>query len=1205
MLYFSILFFLMTPDRAWEAMAKENQMLASRLQYEVTLKENPQNDLANIGWFLTFTGQGPTVELLEAMKTVLGRVPEGAPAAEFVLVWMQAVREYIPDFEESIAEYLLSPVDHRIDNGSYLILKNQHLRQLAKLRGDESLYERAISEAQTLNKWLFAPRVGQYAIPDFHKKWPNLDWQSATEVHSLTGTVVPPPQVNGPGILYAVTQFQTAKKQQMRLRFFSYQNAVLFLNGKTLYTHKLREDMGPAIVSFSFQAPSGTNELTVKTTQTSKRNGHFQIQLDSESELTVLEPTAPKYRLSDEHIPIEFETTGLEHFLMDLEGTELATSGLCRFLKSLTYLRKKDYEPALNLLEELFEEYPNSQIIGGQLVHLYLDGLPFLPEDRQIGKAYAALERLYQSGQMFPENKLLLASILIQARQTKDAVFLLRELIEENPGYCGALELLLALSEQEKLLDIKTEITQKLQLLGEDHPWAQKTLLKQAKREGDMEEIKRLLANLKELYPWGPYESEYFERNNQYLKAIESLQKHMKYSPESTYYPYTISKYHRMRSSYQEQYQWLEKTLAKDPTHHWSLKDIVNIDLYHGKKEQAMKRLDNYLALVPHDATFRQMRSHLQGETYFEPYRVDTSEVIAEAAGKARSIGADSELLLDQMMVRIFPDGSQMRYIHLVTRVLTKKGVDRESEVQLPPYAEILELRTIKQDGSIYYPEDIQNKNTISLSSLSVGDFIDEEHIEYVPPAFYDQDGLDGNMSFIFQGVDRIYHHSECVLIYPEGLDLQFLEKNFPGEVEKTTRNGLVYARWLTKDMPPLIPEPAMPNPGQIMPKISFTYQTDWHEIRDFFMHITATKMKPSQALKAKAREWVEMYPDPRERAQFMYREICDAIEPENQFYRNINLTWDLKAGNATLLLTALYNLADLPANLVFSRTRAFENTILDAPYPDLFFRAFIQLHLPDETLLLDANRKYLKFGHISPDFFGAKALILDPKREPVDFIPVQGPQYEPVSASYRLVIQQDGSLFGWGEESFDGFLASKLYTRYQEMSQPERIKQVEAGVNERFPESRIKNVILDEEPKPGSFTISYDFDVENWTEIDSHTLEIPYPLPKSPLKEHYSSLATRNYPVEIKSPILNQAHLILHAPEGFKWDFDNRSFQLETEFGSYQLEISTNTDKELEIKRVYQLPYQQIGLEKYPDFQTFCQDILDAEQLTFKAVKN
>jgi len=1193
-------------EEAWDLLARDHQSAQARLHYSDILKEDPADQLAWIGWFLTFSGQGPTVELHNACQKVLKETPPGSPATEFVLIWMQAHRNYFAGFEESISNSLLQPLPADQTVGTFAILKANYLMRLAKTRGDEQLYSRAQNEGRTINRWLFSKRFGQYPIPDFYKEELKPEWSETSLVNSQNGTVVPPPSNRGPGILFATSRIENPSDQTVHLRLFSYQNIAIYLDGKLLLEHLRRENMGSVIQQVALQLPKGVHELVIRSTQTQKTNGHFQIQMAAQQSLKFLKPEIPKREIGSGAWKTQPIATGLQAYLQ-APTTRLPHRGLAQFVEALLHLKQRDLEPAVALMENLMQLYPDSQLLGGQLIKLYLDGVSFLPQERQIGRAYKLLEHLAEVPEnLYPENQLLLATLLIKAKQTKEALFFLEDLIRKQPTYCEALEVLLSLANREDLPDIKVHTLDLIAAMGHDHRWAQEQLLNQARRDNNLESELEHLQNLSELEPWGQFRADYYEKTREFHQAIETLKDQRQFFPDHSYYPFAISTMYRQLGDTETQYKWLEETLNMEPTHELALVAITNLDLYEGRRERALERMTTYLDLVPHDSTIRQMFSHLQGRTYFEPYRVNTAEVIREASKKPKSEGADSELLLDQMMVRLFPDGSQMRYTHLVTRVLTKKGVDNESEIQLPGNCEVLELRTIKQDGSVFYPEDLENKSTLSLSSVSVGDFIDEEHIEYLPPSYYDRDGLDGAMSFVFQGVDRIYHHSEIVLIYPANLIKEpvFVQRGFPEGPERVEKDGLIYLRLLKSDVPPLVPEPAMPNPAKIMPRVSFHYQTEWEEIRDFFYNAIGSNMRLTQALIDQAKAWAKEFPEPIERASFIYHHVMNRIEPSGNFYQNVNLTWENQAGNATLLLAALYKAAGLDASVAFTRTLDYEKLILDAPYPELFFRALLQVKLKDRTIWLDANQKHLPFGYFSPDFDGAKVVILDLDQAPVTRLPVRVNPFEPVEALYRISILDNGNLDGWGEERFEGMLAARLTPYYSQLSEVERNKQVEAGVNDNFPNSRVIDVVLPETDQDGKFSLSYSFEATGFAKVTPTGIEVGYPLPKSPLRDHYAGLPVRTFPIEIERPIENRATLDLSLPKGYSWETEDRTTELVSDYGSYKLKILKLDATTLRLERVYQLPTQQIPPEAYPKFRAFCQDILDAEQTALEARK-
>lgn len=1199
--------FLLTPDLilgqvlddAWRELSEKNNVLAARALFEQAVFSEPSADLARIGWFLTFTGNGPDDALVDAALNILARDGDGAPA-EFVMRWMDPMREQLPRWVHAAAEMM--PLD-QVLNPELRVLYAKHLKLAAEWTGDSALHERALDLSAQIMTWRFSERFGAYPAPDFEKTWPadhRAYWDQRPTQTSRTGVVIPPEAVQGPGVIYAQSQFNNPADQDLIFRLFTYQDASVFVDGKCLIQVRNLEEFGRKVRVFSARIPKGSHDVVVKLTQTRGLNGQFSLQITGPQDPTFPDPARPVHDLQMSEPVAREIATGLTQTFADDD------SDLARLVLAFMDQVFKDDDRAVDTLEQLYTAYPMSQHVGGLLAQLYLETVSYLPPEIQLSRAFNILQQLYQDQHCIPENTFRLAQLMVRARQPEQAAQLVDVALEANPGYCDALAFKLDLAQENHMLDEKERILENLWEFGPNHRWAQKQILAVSKKDGDLTTTKEVLANLARNLPWEWHGADLDELNEDFPAAIEKLKKLWDLYPNMDFLPFAIARDYARLGDRVMQRQWLEKTMKLNPSNRNALLDLVNLDCYEGDSDVAYGRIQEYLNVNPADSEFRQMASHLLGATAFESFRVNTEEVISRAMSRPPSQGADSELLLDQLMVRLFEDGSQMRYTHLVTRVLTKDGVDQDSELNLPGDLEILELRTIKPDGTVRYPEDIELKSSISLSGLSVGDFIDEEHIEYLPPAYYDRDGLDANMTFIFQGVDRIYHHSELVLIYPQGLDPEpvILTRNFNGTQERMEENGRVHIRWLAKDVPPLRAEPAMPPTGAVLPTVTFYYNTQWEEVRDFFTHAARTRMKAGLALQRQIREWQSQDQPMADRVRSIYREVVDAVEGDGSFYQDVNLTWASGSGNASLLLATIYKEMGLSCDVVFTRPALFNAYVFDTPLPDLFSHVLLRLQLGDETVWLDANRDGLPFGYVPADLQGSVGLVLN-TQEPAALIPIPDGrlQDEEVSYTYALELNADGSATGEGVESFRGDLAARLKTYYAQLNRPEIIQRVEAGINEHFPGAEAHLATVVEDLPPGEFQLKSLFSHPGLVRHEDGRLDVPFLLPETPLLDRFGSMATRLLPVMISDPLVNQAEMTMKAPEGFLWEVEPTDLEFQTPFGAYALTVAAEGDQ-LTIHRSYQVPARILPVDQYPEFQAFCKRISEVEQRRFTAVK-
>lgn len=1181
----------------WDELT-QNRFSSARALFEhaMVLEEDP--NLARIGWFLTFTGQGPTPELVDAALSIVKQDP-GAVSAEFVLEWMKPLKEQFDSWVEDVSGVLMQ---QPAKNPEIMIQQAHLLRQWATYRGDRALYQEALDRSQFVTQWRYSELFGGYPIPDFRRTWPaeRVDyWADAPLQTSRSGVMVPPNDRPGRGVLFAFSEFDNPAAQSLVFRVFSYQNIAIYVDGDRLTTFDQLEELVPNIHRLSTSLPPGRHELLVKITQTRNLNGQFSLQVTANDPVTFLTPDRPEFAVGQRRLDATPCNVGLADLVDD------RADGLSAFITAFLATRDHDVERAVESLEALHDQHPDSQIIAGQLTDLYLNDVGFLPADLQFSRAFDILQALDLEHPHSLENSLRLARLAEAARATQQVLQILDRVIAGNPGYCDALEFKLQVASRQSLVEAREDVLRHLDDLGPTHRWAQRLKLKVAQADGNLEETKRILSVLSELQPWGWYGAELHEINGDFEAAAEALKVRREIFPDNDYFPYAISQAYAKMDDRTEQRNWLNATLQLNPTHRQALLDLVNLDCLAGDISSAEEKLQFYLTLEPVDADFRQILSHLQGATPFNAFRVNSEEVIEAAKARPAPEGADSELLLDQLMVRLFPDGSQMRYTHLITRVLTKEAVDRESELNLPDNLEILELRTIKPDGSVFYPENIARKSSISLSGIGVGDFIDEEHIEYLPPAYYDKDGLDASMSFIFRGIDRIYHHSELVLITPEGLDPEpeVLQRNFPNEVVRTEKDGFLTIRWLTREMQPLYPEPAMPNPNSVLPAATFTYNTTWTEVRDFFENAIRPRMAMSRKLRAHVASWADEADDQEALARLVYRRLTDEIEGNGEFYENINLVWESKTGNATLLLARCYEVLGIPCDLIFTRPAQFIASAFNTPFPEMFSYVLLRLNLDGKTVWLDANRKHLPFGYIPFIYRGSDGLTLAPEAStPMIEIPTFDDASERVETHYVMHFAPDGSVEGEGLERFHGSFAAQLEEGYATMNAVELKQTVEAGMNTNYPGASITEVTVTEDLPPGVFELVSLFTHPNLAQSGPDGLTVSQLLPENPLKHQYASLPSRQFPVQISQPHVNEAVLELHLPPDYAWDAPPNAVHLDTPFGTYELDMTVGPPNVLTLTRRYHLPAQRIKPDHYAAFQDFCSAMSAHESFTLSA---
>jgi len=258
-----------------------------------------------------------------------------------------------------------------------------------------------------------------------------------------------------------------------------------------------------------------------------------------------------------------------------------------------------------------------------------------------------------------------------------------------------------------------------------------------------------------------------------------------------------------------------------------------------GQRNQALALLDAAAERDPTDMEgLRNLRRDLTGRDDLEAFRIDGAEVLARYEEEGDPYpDAPQVLVLDYMVSRVYPDGSARHLVHQITRVQSEEAKDRLGQYQ--PRGRMLTLRTIKPDGRRLEPERIGGVNSIPLTELAVGDYVEEEYIMTSRPRL---NGGYLSSGWSFSSTVQPFHHSEMIAVIPDGVELDIETTGPVPEPTEERRGGERVVRWLMQQVPIWEPEPdTVPLPAT-WPTLQFGWRAGWepHFLaeRDYLMNV-------------------------------------------------------------------------------------------------------------------------------------------------------------------------------------------------------------------------------------------------------------------------------------------------------------------------------------------------------------------------------
>ena len=591
-------------------------------------------------------------------------------------------------------------------------------------------------------------------------------------------------------------------------------------------------------------------------------------------------------------------------------------------------------------------------------------------------------------------------------------------------------------------------------------------------------------------------------------------------------------------------------------------------------------------------------------DDFYLPYRRDGLALARATASRKFSGGPVVELLSDKA-VRLNTDGSVEEYVHKLTRVLNKEGIDRYGEVTAPPGAELLELRTVKADGSVVEPELHQHKASISMPALAPGDVIELEYVAHRPS----HNGLaeyPASFRAAFGSFRAPILVARFVVELPLGTEAVLRETDNT-RTRASQREGFTVRTWEANDLPQSLREPAMA--GSNLPTVAVLPPLrDWEEVRDHYreMALAATQVTPALAAIARGFRGNE---EERARQVVAYVQSAVATSAGDAFGSDEVPTADETLANGegsrTSAALALATAARLEARLVLARKPGASSELGFATYTRPLVEFVVRERGREHTLLVDAESDGLAFGTLPADVAAGQALEVPLRRprkaEPLIALSLPLDREENV-ATADLELDHDGNAAVRMEIRLGSHRGAQMRETLRGMGSAQRQQLFEQVAARIFPGATAvtgaaRNAADLEQPLILEFRCSVPrlLDLERLSEQE--TLDVGQLVPALGLKRMYASAATRRFPLLVEEPLFETTTFRLHLPEGVRVAQRARDTRLNSEFGSYEVGFRQPDARTLEVRRGFRIPAQVIAPAAYPAFARFAAQIEGAER--------
>lgn len=356
---------------------------------------------------------------------------------------------------------------------------------------------------------------------------------------------------------------------------------------------------------------------------------------------------------------------------------------------------------------------------------------------------------------------------------------------------------------------------------------------------------------------------------------------------------------------------------AEAPESRSAITRQVDLALAANQRGRALRLLDEAAERDPNRMEgLRNLRRDLTGRDDMEAFRIDGAEVLRRYEEEGDPYpDAPQVLVLDYMVTRIYPDGSARHLVHQITRVQSEEAKDRLG--QYHPGGRMLTLRTIKPDGRRLEPERIAGVDSIPLTDLAVGDYVEEEYIRTEGPRL--------NGGFLFPGWSfdspiQPFHHSEMIAVVPEGVELT-VETTGPAPAgTEERRGGERIVRWLMQNVPIVEPEPDTVPLPYTRPSLRFGWKADWEPHFEAEYDFLLDRSPGHPVANNLCLSLIEGSETPQESVRRVVDWVHDQIEPGEGWGAMAPSMLLAGQGHPTRLVHYLLNQCGIPAKLALVR---------------------------------------------------------------------------------------------------------------------------------------------------------------------------------------------------------------------------------------------------------------------------------------------
>lgn len=378
--------------------------------------------------------------------------------------------------------------------------------------------------------------------------------------------------------------------------------------------------------------------------------------------------------------------------------------------------------------------------------------------------------------------------------------------------------------------------------------------------------------------------------------------------------------------------------------------------------------------------------------------------------------------LLDRV-VDVVHGSQTLSFRHSVLRLQTKEATDQAGELNLPPEAWPLSLRTLKPDGSTKEVDRHSGKDDLSFSALAPGDAVERRFVSLEGAATPWGGYL---RQFYFRGTAPI-ERSELVVVVPKGAQVFTHSYHGAPEPERSETATETIYYFHAEQVAPLEPEPGAVDQDEYLPYVIIAVDLPSEVARltnSLALERTLQASPRVAAAAAELTQGVDGEPGKiRALFDFVTRQVSlgDSREPA--------VVLASRRGTRSGLFTTLLRAVGIPAELGLARAGAAPLVV--PPFPDAgrYDLEVVKIPLSDGgTLWALVDDKHPWLGKLPPELRHGEYTLFDGRRLGRGFeIAPSDVEPWPLTSAVDLAVDPNGTARGTITVQLPGAFGSEI----------------------------------------------------------------------------------------------------------------------------------------------------------------------------------